>query len=142
MQSLLKKGGIGRSSKGRTVVFGTISGGSNPPWPTFFFEMPSEVKIFSGNSNRPLAGEIAAQYGSSLGEILISRFKDGEIEPSYNESVRGDTLFLVQSTFAPADNLMELLLMIDAAKRASAKQIIAVIPYYGYARQDRKDKPR
>ncbi len=133
--------GIGRSSNGRTVVFGTISGGSNPPWPTFI-TMPSEVKIFSGSATQKLAEGIAENYGSSLGLMQTLKFSDGEIEPSYNESVRGDTLFLVQSTFAPADNLMELLLMIDAARRASAEKIIAVIPYFGYARQDRKDKPR
>src|SRR5690606_24398798 len=77
-----------------------------------------------------------------LGKVTISRFSDGEIQPVFQESIRGDTVFLVQSTFSPSENLMELLLMIDAARRASAYKVIAVIPYYGYARQDRKDKPR
>ena len=89
-----------------------------------------------------MAEEIADHYGKPLGKISISRFSDGEIEPFYEESVRGDSLFLIQSTFPPADNLMELLLMIDAAKRASSQRVIVVIPYFGYARQDRKDKPR
>lgn len=104
--------------------------------------MASEVKIFSGTASRYLAKEIAGFFGKPLGDITITRFADGEIEPSYNESVRGDTLFLIQSTFGPAENLMELLLMIDAARRASARRIVVVIPYFGYARQDRKDKPR
>lgn len=104
--------------------------------------MASEVKIFSGTANAELAEQIAEHYGKPLGKISISRFSDGEIEPYYEESVRGDNLFLIQSTFPPADNLMELLLMIDAAKRASAQKVIVVIPYFGYARQDRKDKPR
>lgn len=104
--------------------------------------MASEVKIFSGSASRYLAEEIAGCFDKPLGKISITRFKDGEIEPSFDESVRGDTLFLIQSTFGPAENLMELLLMIDAARRASARKIIVVIPYFGYARQDRKDKPR
>jgi ribose-phosphate pyrophosphokinase len=104
--------------------------------------MASEVKIFSGTATKYLAEEIAGHFGKELGEITITRFMDGEIEPSYNESVRGDVIFLIQSTFGKAENLMELLLMIDAARRASAKSIIVVMPYYGYSRQDRKDKPR
>lgn len=104
--------------------------------------MASEVKIFSGTATRYLAEEIAGINGKPLGDIIITRFADGEIEPSFNESIRGDTLFLVQSTFGPAENLMELLLMIDAARRASARRIIVAMPYFGYARQDRKDKPR
>lgn len=104
--------------------------------------MASEVKIFSGTASRYLAEQISEHFGKPLGDITITRFADGEIEPSYNESVRGDNLFLVQSTFGPAENLMELLLMIDAARRASARKIIVVMPYFGYARQDRKDKPR
>jgi ribose-phosphate pyrophosphokinase len=100
------------------------------------------VKIFSGTGSQYLAEKIAAQYGPGLGKISIQRFSDGEIQPIFLESIRGDYVFLVQSTFSPSDNLMELLLMIDAAKRASAYKIIAVIPYFGYARQDRKDKPR
>ena len=102
----------------------------------------NEVKIFSGTKSRYLAEEIAKSYGTSLGDCTISYFSDGEFQPSFNESVRGCDVFLVQSTFANTDNLMELLLMIDAAKRASAHYITAVIPYFGMARQDRKDKPR
>src|SRR4051794_20135073 len=100
------------------------------------------AKIFSGTGSRELAEHICKQYGGKLGRINIERFSDGEICPVFLESVRGDYVFLVQSTYAPTENLMELLLMIDAAKRASAYKIIAVIPYYGYARQDRKDRPR
>ena len=85
---------------------------------------------------------MAERFGAPLGKINIQKFSDGEFQPVFLESIRGDYVFLVQSTCAPTDNLMELLLMIDAAKRASAYKIIAVIPYYGYARQDRKDKPR
>jgi ribose-phosphate pyrophosphokinase len=99
-------------------------------------------KIFSGTGSQILAEQICKSYGSKLGKINIQRFSDGEILPAYLESIRGDFVFLVQSTHSPSDNLMELLLMIDAAKRASAYKIIAVIPYYGYARQDRKDRPR
>jgi ribose-phosphate pyrophosphokinase len=99
-------------------------------------------KIFSGTSSQYLAEQIAAEMGIPLGKISIQKFSDGEIQPIFLESIRGDYVFLVQSTFSPGDNLLELLLMIDAAKRASAYKIIAVIPYYGYARQDRKDKPR
>ncbi len=100
------------------------------------------AKIFSGTGSQYLAEKIANSYGIPLGRINIQKFSDGEIQPVYQESIRGDVVFLIQSTFAPADNLMELLLMIDAARRASAYKVIAVIPYYGYARQDRKDKPR
>lgn len=101
-----------------------------------------DVKLFSGRESRYLADTIADFYGQSLGDIHISTFSDGEMQPIINESVRGGFVFLIQSTFAPADNLMELLLTIDAAKRASAGYITAVMPYFGYARQDRKDKPR
>jgi ribose-phosphate pyrophosphokinase len=104
--------------------------------------MSPEVKIFSGRSSRYLASKIAAAYGSKLGDISVTNFADGEFQPSYEENLRGDDVFIVQSTFAPADNLMELLLLIDGARRSSARKIIAVIPYFGYARQDRKDKPR
>jgi ribose-phosphate pyrophosphokinase len=100
------------------------------------------AKIFAGTSSRELTDEICKRYGTKPGSIHIQRFSDGEISPTFLESIRGDFVFLVQSTYAPADNLMELLLMIDAAKRASAYKVIAVMPYYGYARQDRKDKPR
>ena len=102
----------------------------------------SSAKIFSGTGSQSLADQICKSYGSKLGKVNIQRFSDGEILPTFMESIRGDSVFLVQSTHAPAENLMELLLMIDAAKRASAYKIIAVIPYYGYARQDRKDRPR
>ena len=104
--------------------------------------MQHSAKIFSGTGSQYLAEKIAQKYGGSLGKITISRFSDGEIQPVFQESIRGDMVFLVQSTFAPAENIIELLLMIDAAKRASAYKVIAVIPYFGYARQDRKDKPR
>jgi ribose-phosphate pyrophosphokinase len=100
------------------------------------------AKIFSGTGSQELAELICKRYGCQLGRINIQKFSDGEICPIYLESVRGDYVFLVQSTHSPTDNLMELLLMIDAARRASAYKIIAVIPYYGYSRQDRKDKPR
>ncbi len=102
----------------------------------------SSAKIFSGTGSQYLAEAIARSYGAKLGKITVSRFSDGEIQPVFQESIRGDYVFLIQSTFAPTDNIMELLLMIDAARRASAYKVIAVIPYYGYARQDRKDKPR
>ena len=101
-----------------------------------------EVKIFSGTNTQYLATQIADFYGSALGDITLSRFSDGEMQPVINESVRGEYVFFIQSTCAPTENIFELLLMIDAAKRASADYIIAVIPYFGYARQDRKDKPR
>lgn len=104
--------------------------------------MGPTVKIFAGNGSRALAEKIAQRFGAPLGNINIQKFSDGEFQPIFLESIRGDYVFLVQSTYAPTDNLMELLLMIDAAKRASAYKIIAVIPYYGFARQDRKDKPR
>ncbi len=102
----------------------------------------SNAKIFSGTGSQYLAERIATKFGAPLGKVNIQRFSDGEIGVEFMESIRGRFVFLVQSTFAPADNLMELLLMIDAAKRASAYKVIAVIPYYGFARQDRKDKPR
>ena len=101
-----------------------------------------EVKLFAGTNSQYLAEKIADFYGDKLGDIRLQRFSDGEMQPIINESVRGSYSFFIQSTFAPAENLMELLLMIDAAKRASAGYITAVIPYFGYARQDRKDKPR
>ncbi|UKJ07131.1 ribose-phosphate pyrophosphokinase [Solitalea lacus] len=107
--------------------------------------MPSQfnpVKLFAGSASSVLAEQIAHASARELGDISVSRFSDGEFQPIYNESVRGCDVFLIQSTFAPSDNLMELLLMIDAAKRASAHYITAVIPYFGLARQDRKDKPR
>lgn len=102
----------------------------------------NEVKLFSGEATRYLSEKIADYHGQELGNVTVSRFSDGEMHPVINELVRGSYTFFIQSTFSPSDNLMELLLMIDAAKRASAGYITAVIPYYGYARQDRKDKPR
>ncbi|NBA84468.1 ribose-phosphate diphosphokinase [Emticicia sp. CRIBPO] len=102
----------------------------------------AEVKIFSGTKSRYLASKVADSYGKELGKISIQKFADSEISVAYEESVRGCDVFLVQGTFPNADNLMELLLMIDAARRASAHYVVAVIPYYGYARQDRKDRPR
>lgn len=104
--------------------------------------MNPSVKIFTGNSNPALAERIAARYGNGIGKINIQKFSDGEFQPVFLESIRGHYVFLVQSTCAPTDNIMELLLMIDAAKRASAGYITAVIPYFGFARQDRKDRPR
>jgi ribose-phosphate pyrophosphokinase len=104
--------------------------------------MEHQVIIFSGRASRYLAEKIAEAYGQKLGKSEILEFSDGEIQPALTQNVRGADVFIVQSTFAPAENLFELLLMIDAAKRASAKRIIAVIPYFGYARQDRKDRPR
>ena len=98
--------------------------------------------VFSGTSTRYLAEKICQSLGCKLGNLLITKFSDGEFAVSYEESIRGRDVFLVQSTFPNSDNLMELLLMIDAAKRASAKTINAVVPYFGWARQDRKDKPR
>ena len=104
--------------------------------------MESNAKIFSGTGSQYLAEKIARKFGEPLGKVNIQTFSDGEIGVEFQESIRGQFVFLIQSTFAPANNLMELLLMIDAAKRASAYKVIAVMPYYGYARQDRKDRPR
>lgn len=107
--------------------------------------MPSTfnpVKLFAGSASPSLAQDISNYFGKPLGDVSLSRFSDGELQPSFNESVRGGDIFLIQSTYAPSDNLMELMLMIDAARRASAHYICAVIPYFGYARQDRKDRPR
>jgi ribose-phosphate pyrophosphokinase len=98
--------------------------------------------VFSGTATRYLAEKICLSLGCPLGKLVITKFSDGEFSVSYEESIRGRDIFLVQSTFPNSDNLMELLLMIDAAKRASARTINAVIPYFGWARQDRKDKPR
>lgn len=102
----------------------------------------SEVKIFSGENSKYIAEQIANSLGLNLGQKTLLHFSDGEFATAYDETVRGDHVFIVQSTFPPSDNLMELLMMIDAAKRASAYKVIAVIPYFGFARQDRKDRPR
>ncbi len=104
--------------------------------------MEPSAKIFSGTGSQYLAEKIAKKFGEPLGKVNIQRFSDGEIYVEFQESIRGQFVFLIQSTYSPADNLMELLLLIDAAKRASAYKVIAVIPYYGFARQDRKDRPR
>jgi len=100
------------------------------------------MKLFACRSSKALAEKIAEKLGIELGKSSVTTFNDGEFQPCYDESVRGCMVFIVQSTNPPADNLFELLLMIDAAKRASAYKVIAVIPYYGFARQDRKDRPR
>lgn len=101
-----------------------------------------KIKFFAGRGSRYLAEKIAAEYGTKLGDSDVVQFSDGEFQPCYNESIRGCTVFIIQSTFPPSDNLMELLMMADAARRASAYHVIAVIPYFGWARQDRKDRPR
>lgn len=101
-----------------------------------------EIKLFSGSQSKYLAEKISDYYGYPLGDVKVTTFSDGELRVEINESVRGAYVFFITSTFGSSDNIMELLMMIDAAKRASAGYITAVIPYYGYARQDRKDKPR
>ena len=105
-------------------------------------KMTSSVKIFAGSKSTVLANQIANKFGADIGNVSIVTFSDGEFEPSFDETVRGCDVFIVQSTPPPSDNLMELLLMVDAAKRASANKIVAVIPYFGFARQDKKGKPR
>jgi len=104
--------------------------------------MPEEIKVFGGNSNPSLTKKICDYLELPVGDITCKRFSDGEIFVKINENVRGEDIFLVQSTQPPAENLLELLLMIDAARRASAERITAIIPYFGYARQDKKDEPR
>ncbi len=104
--------------------------------------MEAEVRLFTGSATQNLSQKIADAYGQNLGKMAHYRFSDGEIQVSYEESIRGQSVFVIQSTMPPADNLMEVLLMLDAAKRASAEEVIAVLPYFGYARQDRKDQPR
>jgi ribose-phosphate pyrophosphokinase len=99
-------------------------------------------RVFAGNASRKLAQSICEQLNSPLGDCDVSRFEDGEVSVRFNENIRGGDVFVVQGTGAPADNLMELLVMLDAAKRASARRVTAVLPYFGYARQDRKDQPR
>ncbi len=102
----------------------------------------TEAKIFPCEQSKELAEKIAAAYGTHLGNVITSTYSDGEFQPSYEESIRGTRIFIIGSTNPGSDNLMEMLLMIDAAKRASARHITAVLPYFGWARQDRKDKPR
>jgi ribose-phosphate pyrophosphokinase len=104
--------------------------------------MNRPVKFFAGNNTQHLAKQIANAFGTELSSSSMVEFSDGEFEPSFDETVRGADVFLIQSTTPPSDNLMELLLMVDAAKRASAHSIVAVMPYFGYARQDKKGKPR
>lgn len=104
--------------------------------------MNSNLKVFSGTGSKYLSEKISESLNQRIGKSFIQRFSDGEFQPGYSETVRGDYVFIIQSTFQPTENIFELLLMIDAAKRASAYKIIAVIPYMGFARQDRKDKPR
>ncbi|MCR9170906.1 MAG: ribose-phosphate pyrophosphokinase [bacterium] len=104
--------------------------------------MSAGVKIFAGSGTKDLAEKIAAAYGTELGEVSKTQFSDGEFTISFEETVRGQKVFIVQSTNPPADNLLELLLLVDAARRASAYKICVVVPYFGFARQDRKDKPR
>lgn len=101
-----------------------------------------EPKIFACSQSIELAEKIAKEYGSKLGEVTVTHFSDGEFQPAFEESIRGRRVFIIGSTFPTADNLMEMLLMIDGAKRASARHVTAVMPYFGWARQDRKDKPR
>ena len=100
------------------------------------------IKIFAGSKSKALAEKVAKFYGRDLGAYTLRTFSDGELSPSFDESIRGCDVFLIQSTHQPADGLMELLLMVDAARRASVHSVTVVIPYFGYARQDRKDKPR
>ncbi|MAH81665.1 MAG: ribose-phosphate pyrophosphokinase [Flavobacteriaceae bacterium] len=104
--------------------------------------MKTPAKIFSCTQSKSLSKLIANSYGQKLGNILFSRYSDGEFQPSFEESIRGSRIFIIGSTHPSSENLMEMLLMLDAAKRASARHITAVIPYFGWARQDRKDKPR
>jgi len=104
--------------------------------------MYGELKVFSGSSNRPLVEKICEKLGVKVGPLTIKRFSDGEIWVRFEESIRGKDVYIIQSTNPPAENYMELLLILDAARRASAARITAVLPYYGYARQDRKDQPR
>jgi len=102
----------------------------------------SKVQIFSGRATMELAEKIAAKHGTALGNVIVNTFSDGEFQPSFEESVRGADVFIIQSTVPPGDNLLELMMMADAAKRASARRVVAIMPYFGLARQDRKDKPR
>ncbi len=104
--------------------------------------MDTPLAIFSGTSNPALARAIAEEYGTSLGDVTIKKFSDGEQYVKYEQSIRGEDIFVIQSTPPPGDNIIELLLLLDAAKRASVKRVTAVVPYFGYARQDRKDQPR
>ncbi len=114
------------------------------PVPELHAPIPAErsLRLFSGNANRPLAEAICRDLGIALGDATVEQFADGETSVKINENIRGADIFVFQPTFAPATNLMELLVMIDAVRRASARRVTAVIPYFGYQRQDRKDQPR
>ena len=131
-QNLVKS--IGGSFNGRTSVFGAEYWGSTP--------YPPAMKLFSGRSNIALAEGISKYLDMPLGAIDIKKFSDGELSVAFEENIRNEDVFIIQSTDPPADNILELLLMLDAARRASAKSIVAVIPYFGYGRQDRKDRAR
>ena len=131
--------GIGASSNGRTPGFGPGSWGSSPYAPAI---MDRKLKIFSGRSNQVLGERIAKSLGQDLGNLSIKIFSDGELWIKFEENIRGNDVFIIQSTNSPGDNIIELVLTIDAAVRASAKTVTAVIPYFGYGRQDRKDNPR
>jgi len=102
----------------------------------------TEVKLISGRGSRTLSESIAKIMNIPLCDVTVNQFSDGEFQPVINDSIRGNHVFIIQSTFQPSDNLMELLMLADACKRASAKYVTVVMPYYGYARQDRKDRPR
>lgn len=104
--------------------------------------MATGIKFLAGSASQELASRIAASYGQELGSLELAKFSDGEFQPRITETVRGKDVFIIQSTFPPTDNLFELLLLVDACKRASARQVTVVIPYFGFARQDRKDNPR
>ncbi len=107
-----------------------------------FDSLSPSMKIFSGNSNKSLAKDICKYLGIDLGKLTVKTFSDGELSVKFDENVRNEDVFIIQSTNPPSENIWELLLILDAAKRASAKSVVAVIPYFGYARQDRKDRPR
>ena len=107
-----------------------------------FDSLSPSMKIFSGRSNYLLANEICSYLNVSLGKLIIKEFSDGELSIAFDENIRNEDVFIIQSTNPPANNIWELLLILDAAKRASAKSVVAVIPYFGYGRQDRKDRPR
>jgi len=120
------------------MITATCSESKTKNMPSFI----NKVKIFAGSGSHSIAEKIAKAYGQNLGSVTLNSFSDGEFQPCIDESVRGCDVFIIQSTMPPADNTMELLMLIDAAKRASAHKVVAVIPYFGLARQDRKDKPR
>ena len=107
-----------------------------------FDSLSPSMKIFSGRANNPLASEIASCLGTTLGKLQLYNFSDGELRVAFEENIRNEDVFIIQSTNPPSSNVLELLFMLDAARRASANRVIAVVPYFGYARQDRKDEPR